>query len=64
MDNFFTNLSLARFLLTQKLTIVGTVRKNKKFLPNEFQSSKGIKGNVKFLFRERATNRQIQSKEG
>ena len=36
MDNFFTNLSLARFLLTQKLTIVGTVRKNKTFLTLEF----------------------------
>lgn len=51
-DNFFTSLNLARFLLTQKLTIVGTVRKNKTFLPLSFQSPKGDQGNVEFLFQK------------
>lgn len=54
-DNFFTSLSLARFLLGQQLTIVGTVRKNKRFLTDEFQSNKGKKGEAKFLFNEKVT---------
>ena len=35
-DNFFTNLSLTRKLLQKKLTLVGTIRKNKPELPTEF----------------------------
>ena len=54
-DNFFTTMSLARFLLDQRLTIVGTVRKNKTFLPVEFQSSKGNEGDVTFLFQDKLT---------
>ena len=37
-DNFFSSYSLVSQLLSWKLTSVGTVRKNKKFLPLEFQS--------------------------
>ena len=48
MDNFFTPLPLARYLLEQKLTMVGTVRKTKRFLPNEFQSPKGEKAQQNF----------------
>ena len=40
-DNFFTNLSLARKLLQKKLTLVGTMRKNKPELPMEFTEAKG-----------------------
>ena len=39
-DNFFTSLDLARNLLKKKLTIVGTIRKNKGELPVEFTNSK------------------------
>ena len=39
--NFFTNLSLARKLLEKKLTLVGTMRKNKSKLPKEFAVAKG-----------------------
>lgn len=35
-DNYFTDLSLAKTLLTNGLTSVGTVRKNKRFIPTEF----------------------------
>ena len=39
-DNFFTSLSLARKLLEKKLTIVGTIRKNKPELPTKFTAAK------------------------
>ena len=42
-DNFFTNLELGRKLLIQNLTIVGTIRKNRKELPAEFVSTKDRK---------------------
>lgn len=32
-DNFFTSRNLALKLLQHKITLVGTVRKNKRFLP-------------------------------
>ena len=40
-DNFFTNLSLARKLLQRKLTLVGTMRKNKPELLTKFTVAKG-----------------------
>lgn len=52
MDNFFTSCFLARYLLSQKITIVGTVRKNKAFLPISFQSSKGNKDDSQFIFQK------------
>ena len=42
-DNFFTNVELERKLLMQNLTIVGTIRKNRKELPAEFVSTKDRK---------------------
>ena len=42
-DNFFTNLELGRKLLMQNLTIMRTIRKNRKELPTEFVSTKDRK---------------------
>ena len=39
-DNYFTNLSLAENLAKQKLTMVGTVKRNKTFLPLRFPTEK------------------------
>ena len=39
MDNFFTSVTLARQLLSKKLSIVGTMRKNKPEIPLEFLAS-------------------------
>lgn len=39
-DNFFTSLQLARTLNSWKMTLVGTLRKNKAFLPPNMQASK------------------------
>ena len=39
-DNYFTNLSLAENLAKQKLTMVGTVNRNKTFLPLRFPTEK------------------------
>lgn len=36
-DNFFSSLQLTRSLLSKRLSYVGTLRKNKPFLPPEFQ---------------------------
>ena len=40
-DNFFTSLDLGRKLLKEKLTIVGTIRKNRTELPPSFANHKG-----------------------
>ena len=40
-DNYFTSVSLARNLLQNKLTLVGTIRRNKPELPPKFTLAKG-----------------------
>ena len=40
-DNFFTSFDLGRQLLKEKLTIVGTIRKNRTELPPSFANHKG-----------------------
>lgn len=40
MDNYFTTLPLAKHLLSWKLTITGTLRKNKPYIPKEMASNK------------------------
>ncbi|GFN82179.1 PiggyBac transposable element-derived protein 4 [Plakobranchus ocellatus] len=45
MDNFFSDADLADKLLQRKTTIVGTVRRIKCFLPNEFLAKKKLKLN-------------------
>lgn len=40
MDNFFTTLSLAQHLLFWNLTIVGTLKRNKKYIPAEMTETK------------------------
>ncbi|XP_035207646.1 uncharacterized protein LOC118182410 [Stegodyphus dumicola] len=39
-DNWYTSYPLAQYLLTKGISLVGTLRKNKKEIPNEFQPSK------------------------
>lgn len=39
-DNFFTSLELAKTLTSWNLTLVGTVRRNKRFLPANMQAHK------------------------
>ncbi|KAK7103038.1 hypothetical protein V1264_021168 [Littorina saxatilis] len=41
-DNYFTDFSLAEGCLKNGLTVVGTVRTNKRFLPEPFKSKKGL----------------------
>jgi len=40
MDNFFTSLPLAKHLLTWNLTILGTLKKNKPYIPKAMSPSK------------------------
>ena len=42
--NFFTALSLAKHLFSKKTTLVGTVRKTRKFLPAEFCGNSKVIG--------------------
>ena len=39
-DNFFTSLNLGRKLLQKNLTVVRTIRKNRKELPTQFVDAK------------------------
>ena len=39
-DNFFTTMELAKVLNSWNMTLVGTVRKNKRFLPSNMQPTK------------------------
>ena len=42
MDNFFTDNALAERLLRKKTTVLGTVRRNKRFLPADFKAKKKL----------------------
>ncbi|GFN87506.1 PiggyBac transposable element-derived protein 4 [Plakobranchus ocellatus] len=62
-DNYFTDLKLAESLAKQKLTMIGTVKRNKTFLPVDFQAKKALPlGESKFLFRHETTLVSFQSK--
>lgn len=55
-DIFFTSFELAQELFGNSLTIVGTVRKNKRFIPPEFQASRSREVGLNlFGFREKFT---------
>lgn len=43
MDNFFTSLPLARLPITDnyQLSMIGTLKKNKPYLPEAFKPSRG-----------------------
>jgi hypothetical protein len=49
-DNFFTSYELAQFLLTKNLTLLGTVRKNKRELPAALLPSKRPEQQSLFAF--------------
>lgn len=55
-DNYFTDFDLANDLLRKRLTFVGTVRKNKRDLPVEFQADKNRPvGSSRFGFDHKTT---------
>lgn len=55
-DNFFTTLQLAQTLASWNLTVVGTVRKNKRFLPSCLQAHKDRQlFSTNFVFNRDAT---------
>ena len=49
-DNYFTDFQLAEELLNNCTTYVGTVRKNKRDIPNEFTAKKRVAGSSIFGF--------------
>lgn len=56
MDNFFTTLPLAKHLLSWNLIIVRTLKKNKKHIPAEMQTSKDREEfTILFGFHEKVT---------
>ena len=50
-DNFFTTLQLAKYLLYRRTTLVGTVRKSRKFLPKEMCGNSKSTGS-EFIFHD------------
>lgn len=52
-DNYFTSLNLAKYLLQNNTTLVGTVQKSAKFLMNEYREKKNI--NESSFFQEKAS---------
>ena len=62
-DNFFTSLNLALYLKTQKTALVGTVKKQRTFLPPKFQQ-KSKKIGTKFLFHKNISLCQHTEKPG
>jgi hypothetical protein len=40
MDNYFTSLPLLEYLFEKSLTVVGTLRQNKRKIPKEFKPNK------------------------
>ena len=43
VDNIFMDMELSAHLLAKNMTLFGTVRRNKRFLPQEFQTGQGLK---------------------
>jgi len=55
-DNFFTSISLARELAKRQMTVLGTIRKNKKELPTKLTETRGSQENTSiFAFQDSAT---------
>lgn len=55
-DNYFTSLALSEFLLQEKTTYVGTIRKNRRELPPVAKCTTGRKrGDTKHFYTEKAT---------
>ncbi|GFN93407.1 PiggyBac transposable element-derived protein 4 [Plakobranchus ocellatus] len=64
-DNFFTDMELCKALSTEKLTVVGTLRRNKAFIPPEFQDPKQTeKGKPRFAFSFRKGSMLVSYKSG
>ncbi|KAF4517452.1 hypothetical protein B566_EDAN004490 [Ephemera danica] len=64
-DNYFTSLALAKHLGEKGLTLLGTVKKNKKFLPEEFKPDrKREEGSSVFGFQHDSTIVSYVPKKG
>ena len=64
MDNFFTSISLAKRLLEKNITLVGTVRKNRKHIPkfnrmNLYDSEYFFSGNLTILNYQTKRNKNV-----
>ena len=47
-DNYYTSVLVYKKLLERQIRAIGTIRKNRKFLPNGFSKEILQKGQVKF----------------
>ncbi|KAJ4451381.1 hypothetical protein ANN_02843 [Periplaneta americana] len=64
-DNYFTSMELVSALKERKLTYVGTMRKNKKDIPQEFQADRKRKvGSTEYGFQNDRTLISPVSKKG
>ena len=60
VDNFFTDIELCDMLERQKMTLVGTVRRNKRFLPKEFKDPKKTEKKNKICFQKGKNLSELQ----
>lgn len=56
-DNLYTSIPLAEKLLDRKITLVGTMRHNRKGIPKEIKSLEGREANSSVVFWEKTTQK-------
>ena len=63
MNNWFTSFHLMECLISDNVTLVGTIRKNKKEIPPEFINSKNQENNINVWFYQKCNFSFVRTKK-